>query len=540
MRCASRAISKSVRALATLLLAAGCSELRPLEGVPRCEPYATTVQPIFTARCTKCHGPAKAEGEYRLDSRRESLALRGDGSSRVLGADALVLQAARGELAGHSAVPAAEVTTLTTWAVDCRAGEGQPQFHVRGWGTPGDEAFHGRSLRASGYELTECKKCHGDDLSGGKSRVSCQTCHGKQVLTCATCHGSDETGAPPRSLSGATATSAPGVGAHQVHLTDGPLHAAYKCEVCHTPVTDVAQEGHYLVNGAMDDGIAEVKLAQGSWDRSAGTCSVSCHAPGMNDTAATNKTPHWTKVGTGEAACGTCHGAPPSSHAPGAACGTCHPNALADGGVMAATHADGVVQLGRPGTVGAVTCGSCHGDGTGTFSDLLGRTDPSLETVGLHQVHLAGARRLTSSLSCNACHQVPSMVRDPGHIDTAAPAEVFPQGAAMLARADGAMPTFTASFSCTNVYCHGGGTRAALDTSPSKVTTVPWTSGYALTCGTCHGAPPNTTVHATATTLASCNQCHPQTISAAGNLVVTDLADGGVSTTHLNGTVEHN
>lgn len=540
MRCASRAISKSVGALATLLLAAGCSELRPLEGVARCEPYATTVQPIFTGRCTSCHGATRAEGEYRLDSRERSLARAGDGTSRVLGAEAPVLQAAKGLLEGHKALPEAEVATLTAWVVDCHAGAGQPLFHERGWGTPGDQAFHAVALRASGYELTECKKCHGDDLAGGKARVSCQTCHGKQVLTCSTCHGSDDTGAPPRSLSGATATTAMGVGAHQSHLTDGPLHTAYKCEVCHTPVTEAEQDGHYRVNGAMDDNVAEVKLAAGNWDRAAGTCTTTCHAPGMNDTAATNKTPHWTKVGEGEAACGTCHGAPPSSHSPGANCGVCHPDALADGGVSAAQHADGVVQLGRPGTVGMVTCASCHSDGTGTFADLQNRTDPSLETVGLHQVHLTGARRLTSSMSCGACHQVPSMVRDPGHIDSAAPAEVFPAGATTLARTDGAMPTFGANLTCTNVYCHGGGTRAALDTSPTKVTTMPWTSGFALTCGSCHGAPPNTLVHSAATTLASCNQCHPSTISATGNLVVTEQADGGITTTHLNGTVEHN
>jgi predicted CxxxxCH...CXXCH cytochrome family protein len=67
---------------------------------------------------------------------------------------------------------------------------------------------------------------------------------------------------------------------------------------------------------------AEVTMASGTWDRATATCTnVACHGAA---------TPVWTRVGRGEAACGTCHGAPPTDapHDPSMdvfACATCHP-----------------------------------------------------------------------------------------------------------------------------------------------------------------------------------------------------------------------
>jgi predicted CxxxxCH...CXXCH cytochrome family protein len=331
-------------------------------------------------------------------------------------------------------------------------------------------------------------------------------------------------------------------------VTDGPLHLAYGCEVCHAPVTDVYQQGHFQRDGGAEDGLAEVVLAgTGTWDRSTATCTnSSCHRTAV-DTAATRQAPRWTAVGQGEAACGHCHGLPPSTHSPEKNCGLCHPTNATDGGMLRGLHANGTVDIGRAltdgGAPGPATCASCHGDGTSTFADTHGRTDRSLQTVGLHQVHLEGRRRLSAPLACVDCHQQPTALRDVGHLDSAGPAEVFPAvtGVAELARADSAQPTYAvATATCSNVYCHGGGTLAAMDTSPSRVTTLSWTSGLALTCGTCHGAPPNTAAHAGSTTLASCATCHAATVSALGNLVVTQQADGGLATTHLNGRVEKN
>jgi predicted CxxxxCH...CXXCH cytochrome family protein len=269
------------------------------------------------------------------------------------------------------------------------------------------------------------------------------------------------------------------------------------------------------------------------------TCAdTSCHAP-MADTAAKNQRPTWTKVGEGEAACGNCHGAPPANHSSEAECGICHKGAFIDGGVVPAKHANGIIDVGRPGDV-PLTCTSCHGDAQ-LFRDLHDSTDPSVLTVGAHQAHLEGRHRITVPLTCAQCHQVPAEVRSSGHIDDPRPADVFPPGlgSQSLARLDGAAALWNrGAQSCSDVYCHGGGGRLARDTSPSKIAAVQWTQGSTqVFCGSCHGLPPNTSIHADAGVvgLTSCAVCHGQTIGPDGALRMTIDADGGVRSTHIDG-----
>ncbi len=558
MRCASRVIAERALLLGLVLSVTACGQLWPRDGLARCEEYSSTVQPVLTARCVSCHGEARADGDYRLDGRANALARRDDGTSRVAGEGSALRRLLSGELEGHPAttLDAEERGMVQAWVTACKAGPGPFLWHVRGWGTPGDEAFHGSFLRSSGYqalnpatdEKERCGRCHGDDLSGGKAGVSCKTCHGPEVLACKTCHGSATSAAPPKSLSGARITTALGVGAHRSHVADGPLHLAYGCERCHTKVDDVWQDGHFQRGGAAEDGVAEVTMTRDGgtpvWERGAATCTnTACHAP-VVDSAATNQAPVWTKVGQDQAACGTCHGSPPATHSAETNCGLCH-GAAFQGGVVPARHADGVLQVGRGlpdgGVAAALTCASCHFDGSGAVFDTQGRTDEALKTVGAHRVHLAGARNLVNRIGCADCHLVPTAVRSPGHIDSVAPAEVFPAvaGVAARARADNATPAYDgAQGTCANAYCHGGGTRASADSSPSKIAVWPWTGPGALTCGACHGAPPNTAIHQTVTSISQCTTCHGATISASGNLKVTQLPDGGISTTHLNGQVE--
>lgn len=540
---------------ALLVLVSGCGQFRGLDGdLPACQDYQTVVQPLLNQRCVVCHGADRAEGGYRLTTRLEALARRDDGTTRVVNtdggaeADALVLVAARGD-SNHDALVAEEQAALKTWVVDCKAGGRRLYFHPRGWSTPTSPVFHGDALRGTGYQIDggsggglDCRKCHGDDLKGGKAEVSCHECHGETLFACDMCHGTATSFAPPRALSGSKLTTAPGVGAHQTHLRDGALHRAYGCGTCHVMPVDPFQEGHFQGDGGTENGRAEVAFdgGRGEYSFDAHTCAnTSCHAPAPD--SGTNQLPTWTKVGQGEAACGTCHGIPPATHSTEKECGLCHKGAYVDGGVVVQKHADGTINLGRPGDA-TLTCSSCHGDAV-AFRDLHDSTDSTVLTVGAHQAHLEGRHGIAAPLQCNQCHRVPTEVRSPGHIDQPLPAIVFPLVAdgGSIAWNDGAMPAWDrVTGTCSSVYCHGLGGRGTPDHSPSKVPQVQWTGGTAqVYCGSCHGLPPTTGVHLNADAgLLSCHRCHEDTINASGSLKVTRGADGGIVTTHMNGVLD--
>jgi predicted CxxxxCH...CXXCH cytochrome family protein len=134
-----------------------------------------------------------------------------------------------------------------------------------------------------------------------------------------------------------------GVGAHQSHLqATHRLSGPVACAACHVVPDDVASPGHIDAERP-----AEVVLA--GWDRNAATCvGVSCHGQAV---------PRWTAPGTGQAACGTCHGIPPADglHASTLTlgdCAACHSssvdafgNIIVTGlpGAATSTHIDGVV-----------------------------------------------------------------------------------------------------------------------------------------------------------------------------------------------------
>lgn len=47
--------------------------------------------------------------------------------------------------------------------------------HPSDWNEKNGENFHGTKVLEAGY--LSCKSCHGNDLQGGKSKVSCFECH---------------------------------------------------------------------------------------------------------------------------------------------------------------------------------------------------------------------------------------------------------------------------------------------------------------------------------------------------------------------------
>jgi len=195
-----------------------------------------------------------------------------------------------------------------------------------------------------------------------------------QLDTCTLCHGEVANGnaAPPRSTTSATATTDPRVGAHQAHLQDGPLRKAVACGDCHLVPATVDSPGHM-------DGVVEVTFgalahsdgAQPSWDPAQVTCATYCHGstlPGGSNTA-----PIWNKVDGTQAACGTCHGIPPSSghhsthQGQGIACGNCHGTAYSATTVDVSLHVNGTIDVGNKVTSWSPTthqCVGCHGSAT--------------------------------------------------------------------------------------------------------------------------------------------------------------------------------
>jgi predicted CxxxxCH...CXXCH cytochrome family protein len=533
--------------LSALLVLAACSQARPDQlGAPKCQDsYAQGVGPLLQAQCGACHSASLAEGDYRVDSYQASIERRPDGTPRVRAGDSgsPMLLAARGELpGGHVAIPEGQLTELTTWVVQCALKPKPYTHHINGWMDPGNsDQFHGRVLRQAVYNLTGCQGCHGADLSGGSANVSCQSCHTSGVMACNMCHGNATNAAPPRDLDYLSATSLVTVGAHQSHVTDGGLHTGYACQVCHTTPSQPGDEGHYQVAGKLLQRPAPVTVRSSplgpfSWDRASATCTNSyCHAP-IQDANSSPIAPIWTAVGQNQAPCGSCHGNPPAGHSPDPRCQTCHRPDYVGALPSSPRHANGQVDLAAP----PGSCVGCHGSGDSPAPpvDLLGRSDPSLQTVGAHREHLSALHKVSAPVACNECHLVPTELHSPGHIDTPPPAKVFPPGAGVLAGADGAPVSYDTNAATCTAYCHGSGARLSQDTSPSVNRTPIWNGGAdQAACGSCHGIPPHVTgtlYHLGVTDITQCASCHPDSVTPAGNIKV----DASGHSTHLDGVVE--
>jgi len=542
----------SIRAallLGLLALVACSSGVDQHLGQARCDDsYAQGVGPVLQTRCASCHGASQAEGDYRVDSYQAAIARRPDGTPRVTAGDdgSALLQAARGQLpGGHAAIPQNEQTELQSWVVECALKPKPYTVHINGWMDPANtDQFHGRVLRQAVYDLSGCQACHGEDLSGGIAGVACQSCHPSGVMACNTCHGSAANAAPPRNLDYLSATTLLTVGAHQSHVMDGPKHAAFSCDACHHTPSKPSDEGHYQTGGKLITTPAPVIADAGfggqfSWDRSTATCANSyCHAP-FQDPTAHQINPVWTKVGQNQADCGSCHGTPPPNHGPDTRCQTCHRPSFIGDQPRSPLHVNGQVDLAAPIT----TCVGCHGSGNSPAPpiDVLGRSDPTLRTVGAHRDHLEALHKLSAPVVCSECHLVPTAFNSPGHVDHQPPAVVFPPDAGTLARADGAVPFYDGSLdggtaSCT-VYCHGAGARLSQDTAAGNQRPVFNGGPGEAACGTCHGIPPRVTGthhHDGVTNVTQCASCHPKSVTSAGNIIV----DSSGKSTHLNGVVD--
>ena len=363
--------------------------------------------------------------------------------------------------------------------------------------------------------LAACANCHPDtiDTSGNIKIGGGRHINGIVDLAgggtgCTSCHGDPNranaaiAAAPPRDTQGNTSSSSPGVGAHQAHLTDGPLAQAFPCASCHTVPTDIAHATQPLDMSFSP--LAQTGGATATFDRNALTCANYCH--GTAAWGGANVTPKWN--GTDQATCGACHGIPPPAPHPvvgsnPTTCANCHPGTITATGaidVAGGKHVNGNVDV----TGGS--CTACHGDPNRANAAIAaapprgtdGSTDPSSPLVGAHQAHL-NAGKYAGAIDCSECHTVPTSTE---HATQAIELTFGPKATA-YATAASFDPT---ALTCAT-FCHG--TAAWGGTNHAPV----WNQGSTqATCGTCHGIPSSGGSHLIAqhaSIIDGCATCHP-------------------------------
>lgn len=370
----------------------------------------------------------------------------------------------------------------------CDGGDCAARVHPAGILDPTSPSFHVNLLRQTNWGFAQCTTCHGGDLSGGTSGVSCLSCHPAGPTACVTCHGSGPTS-----------------NAHVQHAG-----ASVHCNECHVVPSSWDQDGHILHDGVAITTPAQVtfgaraalsidpadRAGPPTWDGA--TCTnVYCHGAVLHAAGGTKTAPRWSDP-TPAGGCTQCHGDPPptANHAR-TDCATCHPTG--------APHIDGTIQLGR-----SAGCSGCHGSASSPAppTDLAGNTFTTALGVGAHQAHLQAQSRISAPIACSACHAVPAQVGSPGHLDSPLPV------------VNAALGWDRNAQTCASAYCHGNAQPV-------------WTSSGQVTCGSCHGVPPNDASHSPAMTLATCASCHPGTVDAFGNILVT-----AAGSKHLNGVVD--
>lgn len=325
------------------------------------------VRNVFDASCVRCHDAAGRQGGLDLETDPHAalvsvtsaaygvtLVAPGDPDGSLLvrkmeGVEAVteggvmppdgLLPEAAAVVRAWVAAGASDACTSTEPTTPTTA----TREHPPGWDASG---AHGMATKFA--SAGDCRTCHGADLSGGTSGVSCDGCHAAGWRDdCTYCHGgtSSVSGAPPEDLDDNTNPATITFPPHAVHES-GRIAPVYACGTCHPDTTDLLAPGHVF-----DDptpGEAEVELSNGTW--SARTCTDTyCHSTGAalaSEVAAS---------------------APPRT------CGSCHAGGVPTEVPYTSMSGEHVRHL-----VATVACGECHPDVSG--SDTI--TDPARHVQG--------------------------------------------------------------------------------------------------------------------------------------------------------------
>jgi predicted CxxxxCH...CXXCH cytochrome family protein len=310
-------------------------------------------------------------------------------------------------------------------------------------------------------------------------------------ISCTSCHGSVNP-APPGSSKGAAAPTDIGVGAHQLHVRDGPIRGALSCAECHPMPATVDAPGH--IDG-LPATVTFVALAatggtEPRWDREAVTCfGVYCH--GATLAGGSTPEPIWTYAVEPDPSrpgiCGTCHGAPPPPpHPPRSECHLCHsPTVTSDGTIDVAGghHIDGKRDV-SPDLTGA--CGLCHPvPGTSGAHAVHHGLDPAAPEASYGDLRIAADYAATTSVyafGCGHCHPTNPAAHMDGNVEVELSGG--PPGS-IKARNGGAASFDRSTRACSEVYCHSSGQEV-----PAFVATPAWDGGESLGCDGCHANPP--------------------------------------------------
>lgn len=220
---------------------------------------------------------------------------------------------------------------------------------------------HGAPPAAPHPQMTDCNRCHAATVAADNVTIIDRALHvnGKVEVdfdgSCNACHGGTND-APPFDLSGNTATSFPGVGAHQVHLAGSSSFRAVACSDCHQVPTEVTTPGHTDSALPAEVVFSGVGAAFGATPTYSGSScqGTPCHGgqfPDGHRSGGSNTSPIWTQVDGTQAVCGSCHSLPPPPpHPYPTDCSQCHKNISSDNltFIRGDLHVDGVVTFELP------------------------------------------------------------------------------------------------------------------------------------------------------------------------------------------------
>jgi hypothetical protein len=280
--------------------------------------------------------------------------------------------------------------------------------HNDSWLLKTSSEFHGVYIKNKEYDISSCANCHGENFGGGNTEISCYTCHGSYPHNENWTAGSDLSHGP--FVKGKEWSNESCQSCHGTDLLGGSSDIS--CYTCHNSYPhsnewlvsdDESFHGLFVKNSGYD--ISSCASCHGG-DFMGGNTEVSCYTCHKNYphqdgwTSPSNENFHGQAIQAANWSmenCTSCHGEDYRGGSSGASCFKCH-----------------------TGDEGPETCNTCHGSSVNFAppQDLSDNTSTTALGVGAHQLHMVMFD------SCFPCHNVPTKVSDEGHIDSTPNAEV--------------------------------------------------------------------------------------------------------------------